>query len=144
MKLNNHFGITRHNGEDLLFYTQGGTFAASAWIEGDAKYQQVLGRRFEAFTADDGKEYGLNRYDIRRVKDQDEMDALWAKACDAFKFSIEISQFKAGGIKNEMNKYRILDIGYEKVKEILQLNTYEEVLEAAKQYINPNYNYEKI
>lgn len=140
MKLNNHFGVTCCNGEDILFYTQGGTFAASAWIEGDAEYEQVLGRRFEAFTADDGKEYGLNRNDIRRVKDQEEMDALWAKACDAFKFSIEISQFKAGGIKNDMNKYRILDMGYEKVKETLQVDTYEEVLEAAKQYINPNYN----
>ena len=140
MKLNNHFGVTRYNGEDILFYTQGGTFAASAWIEGDEEYQQVLGRRFEAFTADDGKEYGLNRNDIRRVKDQDEFDALWARACDAFKFSIEISQFKAGGIKNDMNKYHILDMGYEKVKELLQANTYEEVLEAAKQYINPNYS----
>lgn len=140
MELNNHFGVTLSNGENILFYTEGGTFAASAWIEGDEEYQQVLGRRFEAFTADDGKEYGLNRNDIRRVKDQDEMDALWAKACDAFKFSIEISQFKASGIKNGMNKYRILEMGYDKVKEALQLNTYEEVLEAAKQYINPNYN----
>lgn len=138
MKLNNHFGVTRCNGEDILFYTQGGTFAASAWIKGDEEYEQVLGRRFEAFTADDGKEYGLNRNDIRRVKDQEEMDALWAKACDAFKFAIEISQFKVGGIN--MNKWRILEIGYEKVKEILQVGTYEEVLEAAKQYINPNYN----
>lgn len=140
MKLNNHFGVTTYKGEDILFYTEGGTFAASAWIEGDAEYQQVLGRRFEAFTADDGKQYGLDRHDIRRVKDQDEMDTLWAKACDAFKFSIEISQFKAGGVKNEMNKYRILDMGYKKVKETLQLDTYEEVLETAKQYINPNYN----
>lgn len=140
MKLNNHFGVTRYNGEDILFYTEGGTFAASAWIEGDAEYGQVLGRRFEAFTADDGKEYSLDRSDIRRVKDQEEMDALWAKACDAFKFAIEISQFKAGGIKNDMNKYHILDMGYEKVKELLQLSTYEEVLEAAKQYINPQTN----
>jgi hypothetical protein len=31
-------------------------------------------------------------------------------------------------------------MGYEKVKETLQVDTYEEVLEAAKQYINPNYN----
>lgn len=138
MELNNHFGVTRCNGEDILFYTQGGTFAASAWIKGDEEYEQVLGRRFEAFTADDGKEYGLNRNDIRRVKDQEEMDALWAKACDAFKFAIEISQFKVGGIN--MNKWRILEMGYEKVKEILQVGTYEEVLEAAKQYINPNYN----
>lgn len=138
MKLTNNFGVTRCNGEDILFYTQGGTFAASAWIKGDEEYEQVLGRRFEAFTADDGKEYGLNRNDIRRVKDQEEMDALWAKACDAFKFAIEISQFKVGGIN--MNKWRILEMGYEKVKEILQVGTYEEVLEAAKQYINPNYN----
>lgn len=67
------------------------------------------------------------------------MNTLWEKACDAFKFAIEISQFKAGGIKNDMNKYHILDMGYEKVKEILQVNTYDEVLEAAKQYINPEY-----
>ena len=57
MKLDTNFGVTRYNGEDILFYTQGGTFAASAWIKGDEEYQQVLGRRFEAFTADDGKEY---------------------------------------------------------------------------------------
>jgi hypothetical protein len=139
MHLTNHFGVTRYNGEDILFYTQGGTFAASAWIKGDEEYQQVLGRRFEAFTADDGKEYGLNRNDIRRVKDQDELNSLWAKACDAFKFAIEISQFKAGGISNDLTKYRILDMGYEKAKEALQVGTYEEALEAAKQYINPNY-----
>jgi hypothetical protein len=135
MQLNNHFGVTRYNGEDILFYTQGGTFAASAWIKGDEEYQQVLGRRFEAFTADDGKEYGLNRNDIRRVKDQEEMDALWAKACDAFKFVIEVTNIKTSGPAQQMAKYRILDNGLDAIMRMAEANDFNEALEAAKQYI---------
>lgn len=135
MELNNHFGVTRYNGEDILFYTQGGTFAASAWIKGDEEYQQVLGRRFEAFTADDGKEYGLNRNDIRRVKDQDEMDALWAKACDAFKFAIEVINIKTSSPSQQMAKYRILDNGLDAIMKMAEANNLSEALEAARQYI---------
>lgn len=135
MELNNHFGVTSYKGEDILFYTQGGTFAANAWIKGDAEYEQVLGQRFEAFTADDGKEWGLLRSRIRRVKDQEELDALWAKACDAFKFVIEVTNIKTSGPAQQMAKYRILDNGLDAIMRMSETNDFNEALEAAKQYI---------
>lgn len=135
MQLNNHFGVTTYKGEDILFYTQGGTFAASAWIKGDAEYEQVLGQRFEAFTADDGKEWGLLRSRIRRVKDQDELDVLWEKACDAFKFSIEIINVKTSGVAQQMAKYDILDNGFEAIMRMAEAKDINEAIEAAKEYI---------
>lgn len=73
------------DGKDILFISQGGYFASTAWSKGNAAYNAVLGSKFGAITADDGRDWLLDRANIRRVKSKKELDALLAKACPIFK-----------------------------------------------------------
>lgn len=79
------FGVYDMDGKDILFMSQGGYFASTAWSEGDDAYYAVLGSKFGAITADDNKEWLLDRANIRRVKSGKELDMLLAKACPPFK-----------------------------------------------------------
>lgn len=79
------FGIYDMDGKDILFISQGGYFASTAWNKGNDAYNAVLGSKFGAITADDGRDWLLNRANIRRVKSKKELDALLEKACPIFK-----------------------------------------------------------
>ena len=79
------FGIYDMDGNDILFISQGGYFASTAWSEGDDAYYAVLGSKFGAITADDGKEWLIDRANIRRVKNEKELGTLLTKACPIFK-----------------------------------------------------------
>lgn len=79
------FGIYDMNGKDILFISEGGYFASTAWSEGDSAYDAVLGSKFGAITADDGKEWLIDRANIRRVKNKKEFDTLLSEACPPFK-----------------------------------------------------------
>ena len=79
------FGVCDMDGKDILFMSQGGYFASTAWSEGDSAYDAVVGSKFGAITADDNKEWLLDRANIRRVKNEKEFDMLLAKACSPFK-----------------------------------------------------------
>ena len=74
-------------GKKLLFQALPGPFASTAWIEGDAEYNQILGQKFEAITGDDNDSYNLDRNKIRRLKDYQEfIDLLNSEnTCEAFR-----------------------------------------------------------
>lgn len=74
-------------GKKLLFQALPGMFASTAWIEGDAEYNQILGQKFEAITSDDNDSYNLDRDKIRRLKDYQEfIDLLNSEnTCEAFR-----------------------------------------------------------
>ena len=70
------FGIYDMDGKDILFISQGGYFASTAWSKGNDAYNAVLGSKFGAITADDGRDWLLDRANIRRVKSKKELDSL--------------------------------------------------------------------
>ena len=82
-----NFGIYVFNNKKLLFQALPGPFASTAWIEGDAEYNQILGQKFEAVTSDDNGSYNLDRNKIRRLKDYQEfIDLLYPKnTCESFR-----------------------------------------------------------
>ena len=79
------FGVCDMDGNDILFISEGGYFASTAWSEGDSVYDAVVGSKFGAITADDNKEWLLDRANIRRVKNEKEFDTLLSEACPMFK-----------------------------------------------------------
>ena len=80
-----HFGVYDMSGKDILFISQNGYFASTAWSEGDDAYYAVLGKKFGAITSDDNKEWLIDRANIRRVKSEKEFDTLLSEACPPFK-----------------------------------------------------------
>lgn len=83
-----NFGVyTMNNGTKILFEAMTGPFASTAWIEGDAEYNEVLGQKFDAITGDDNKSYSLDRNKIRRLESiQEFMDLLNSEnTCEAFR-----------------------------------------------------------
>lgn len=79
------FGVYDMDGKDLLFIAIQGSFASSAWCKGDKEYNAVLGRKFDGYTSDDGKLWGLDRDNIRRVSSKEEFDRLLNDSCKEFK-----------------------------------------------------------
>ena len=79
------FGVCNMDGKDILFISEGGYFASTAWSEGDDAYYAVVGSKFGAITADDNKEWILDRANIRRIKNEKEFGTLLTKACQPFK-----------------------------------------------------------
>ena len=86
-----NFGLYKN---DILFFTTGGTFAADAWIaSGGQNCGDVVGTRFDAFTADDGKEYNLGRHNVFPVS-AEQLEKLLPRAHPAFRIIVEFSQKK--------------------------------------------------
>lgn len=80
------FGVyTMLDGKDLLFIAIQGFFASTAWCKGDKEYNAVMGQKFEGITSDDGKSWGLDRANIRRVSTKEEFDRLLNDSCKEFK-----------------------------------------------------------
>lgn len=79
------FGVYDMDGKDLLFIAIQGAFASSAWCKSDEAYHAVLGRKFDGYTSDDGKLWGLDRDNIRRVSTKEEFDRLLNDSCKEFK-----------------------------------------------------------
>lgn len=135
MQNKNNFGVVSVNDTDILFYTVGGTFASSAWIKGDDEYNQVLGRKFSAYTADDGLEYNLDRANIRRVKDDKEFKDLLEQASPDFHFVLKVLEIQTIKLSQQFAKYTILDLGYTKVAQILNTNNLENTITEVINYI---------
>lgn len=68
----------------------GGNFASKAWTESDEAFAQIAGTGFQAVTADDGKVYNIGKYDIRRLKSDEEFEALLKDAHPAFRIFIKV------------------------------------------------------
>ena len=69
-------GIYNNNGQTLLFIAVPGYFASTAWCQSDEAYNNVMGRKFEGITSDDNKSYMLDRNEIRRITDEDNIDEI--------------------------------------------------------------------
>lgn len=69
-------GIYRDSSEPLLFVAVPGYFASTAWCRSDEEYNAVMGRKFEGITSDDNKSYMLDRNNIRRITDEDNIDEI--------------------------------------------------------------------
>lgn len=65
-------------------------FAAEAWQEGDAEFNDVAAQSFIAITADDCKRWNIGRHNIRRLESQEEFDKLLEQAHPAFKRLVEL------------------------------------------------------
>lgn len=76
--------------DSILFMALGGNFASKAWTESDERFAQIAGTSFQACTADDGKIYNIGKYDIRRLKSDEEFEELLKKAHPAFRIFIKI------------------------------------------------------
>lgn len=135
MQNKNNFGVVSVNDKDILFYTVGGTFASSAWIKGDEEYNQVLGRKFSAYTADDGLEYNLDRKNIRRIKDDKEFNDLLGQASPAFHFVLKVLEIETHSMSQQFAKYNVLDLGYTKVAQILETEDLESTIQKVINYI---------
>jgi len=85
------------NGNEILFMAVGGSFASEAWIKSDEAFENTLGQSFSAITADDGKQYNIDR-NVRRVS-AEEYNVLIQKAHPAFRVRVEIEAmpYKKGG-----------------------------------------------
>lgn len=135
MQNKNNFGVVSVNDKDILFYTTGGTFASSAWIKGDEEYNQVLGRKFSAYTADDGLEYNLDRKDIRRVKDDKELNDLLKQASSAFHFVLKVLEIETHSMSQQFAKYNVLHLGYDKLAQMLETDDLESTINDVINYI---------
>ena len=135
MQNKNNFGVVSVNDKDILFYTVGGTFASSAWIKGDKEYNQVLGSKFSAYTADDGLEYNLDRKNIRRVKDDKEFNDLLAQASSDFQFVLKVLEIQTIKLSQQFAKCNVLDLGYTKVAQILETDNLENTIKEVINYI---------
>jgi hypothetical protein len=82
-----NFGVYK---ESILFMALGGNFASKAWTESDEAFGQIAGTSFQAVTADDGKVYNIGKYDIRRLKSDEEFEELLKTAHPAFRIFIKV------------------------------------------------------
>lgn len=82
-----NYGVYKEN---ILFMALGGSFASKAWTESDEAFGQIAGTSFQAVTADDGKVYNIGKYDIRRLKSDEEFETLLKQAHPAFRIFIKI------------------------------------------------------
>lgn len=82
-----NYGVYKEN---ILFMALGGNFASKAWTESDEAFGQIAGTGFQAVTADDGKVYNIGKYDIRRLKSDEEFEALLKQAHPAFRIFIKV------------------------------------------------------
>jgi hypothetical protein len=82
-----NYGVYKDN---TLFMALGGNFASKAWTESDEAFAQIAGTSFQACTADDGKVYNIGKYDIRRLKSDEEFEALLKQAHPAFRIFIKV------------------------------------------------------
>lgn len=107
-----HFGIyTNSSNVDILFYATNGFFASRAWRESDEQYHQILGQKFGAYTADDGKEYNLGRSNIRRISSEEELNSMLESACPAFKVIVEcLENHHTQGIRNYIDAQEFLEL----------------------------------
>lgn len=78
--------------DTVLFYTIGGSFASNAWIRSGGKNcGDVLGNKFIAITADDGKEYDLGRDNVSPITEE-QLAELFPKAHLAFRIVYRVDQ----------------------------------------------------
>lgn len=120
-----NFGLYKGH---TLVYTTGGTFAADAWVaSGGENFGDVIGRKFKALTADDGKTYNINRMDISPVNEED-LPRLFEQACPAFKLIVEIESKLKGDIHTYIDwhghcrdsiSYLLASYSYEDLREYL-------------------------
>jgi len=82
-----NYGVYKDN---TLFMALGGNFASKAWTESDEAFMQIAGTSFQACTADDGKVYNIGKYDIRRLKSDEEFETLLKQAHPAFRIFIKV------------------------------------------------------
>lgn len=78
-------GIYQNGDKELLFIAVPGYFASSAWTISDKEYNETSGSKFEAITSDDAKSWMLDRYCMRRVRNDDELNRLLEESCEEFK-----------------------------------------------------------
>lgn len=76
--------------DTILFKALGGNFASRAWMESDEAFHQIAGTSFQALTSDDGKVYNIGKYDIRRLKSDEEFETLLKTAHPAFRIFIKV------------------------------------------------------
>jgi hypothetical protein len=92
-----NFGVYKEN---ILFMALGGNFASKAWTESDEAFGQIAGTSFQAVTADDAQVYNIGKYDIRRLKSDEEFEELLKTAHPAFRIFIKIEQLPKTVSKN--------------------------------------------
>lgn len=76
--------------DTILFKALGGNFASKAWMESDEAFHQIAGTSFQALTSDDGKVYNIGKYDIRRLKSDEEFEELFKAAHPAFRIFLKV------------------------------------------------------
>ena len=113
--------------EDTLFYARGGNFASRAWTISNEAFKDVIGQKFDAITGDDGKVWNINRYAIRRLKDQEEFDSLLSKSVPAFRLAIEIEEWRIP-VSKWIDKEDLLN----NLSELIDKFGYDHILEYAK------------
>lgn len=80
------FGVYKN---EMLFKADNG-FAAEAWQKSDTEFYDIAAQSFIVTTADDCKRWNIDRYNIRRLKSQEEFDKLLEKAHPAFKRLVDL------------------------------------------------------
>jgi len=106
-----HFGIyTNSSNVDILFYALDGNFASTAWRKSDEEYNNILGQKFSAVTADDGKEYNIGRSNLRRTTEE-EIKTLMKSAHPAFRVHVEcVENHKTKGIREHIQAIEFLEL----------------------------------
>ena len=108
-----------------LFYTNGGSFAASAWLaSGGENCGDVLGTNFRAITADDGIEYNIGKKNVSPVKEED-LPTLFDNAHPALKLTYELDRMKTKNFTKSMEYQLRRNL----IPELLKEYSYEEVKE---------------
>ena len=88
-----HFGLFTGGKTPVLFFTDGGSFAANAWIKSGGKdIGDVSGTRFDAFTADDGKYCNIGTHYLEPVTEE-QINALLPQAHEAFRLVVALESF---------------------------------------------------
>lgn len=93
--------------DSILFMALGGNFASKAWTESDERFHQIAGTSFQACTGDDGQVYNIGKYNIRRLKSDEEFAELWKQSHPAFRIFCQVEKLPRTWKKEiEWNRYQ--------------------------------------
>ena len=82
--------VVNHHLEPTLMRVNGGYFASSAWMISDEAYSKIAGTKFGGLFGDDATTSFVSKFDVRRLRSDEEFEQLYNSSCLNFKIMIKL------------------------------------------------------